>query len=335
MTDHERRLRLDDHTIPVAAGAPYDRLIAGSIRTPSSMSSAFARALAGALVLLALTGSTALGATRTGLAVDPVGDGPAPGRDITAVRAFWDSAGSLAVTAAFAGPVSEADRAQLTANARAATGRTCLLESQDTYLLLSGYTGPASSDDRGFGIGSPGWLSLDTGRVRDDAGRTVTLYLDDDRIGEYDLGCVDVRLSADGAQVDGVAPVFFGDGVDSDDDGVDDNRDVCPETSGAGADGCPTSGTVAPPLPTERRPPPASRVRTPTLCVVPSLTGISLARARWRLASGGCRLGPVTRRGRSSARGRWIVRRQGSKARVLHVVDTRVAVVVVWRPRRA
>jgi hypothetical protein len=299
------------------------------------MSSAFARALGCALLLLALTASTALGATRTGLAVDPVADGPTPGRDITAVRIFWDSAGSLAVTVAFAGPVGTEDRAQLTANARAATAdRTCLLESQDTYLLLSGYTGPASSDDRGFGIGSPGWLSLDTGRVRDDAGRTVTLYLDDPRIGEYDLGCVDVRLSADGAQIDGVAPVFFGDGVDSDEDGVDDNRDACPTTAGTGADGCPSPTVEGSPLPTERRPPPASRVQTPTLCAVPAITGMSLARARWRLVSAGCRLGHVKRRGRTKARGRWIVRRQGLKARVLHDVDTRVPVVVVRRARR-
>jgi hypothetical protein len=302
---------------------------------PSSLSFAFARALVCALFLLALTASSALGATRTGLAVDPVGDGPTPGRDITGVRIHWDSAGSLAVTAAFAGPVSAADRAQLTANARAAVGRACQLESQATYLLLSGYTGPASTDDRGFGIGSPGWLSLDTGRVRDDAGRTVTLYLDDPRIGEYDLGCVDVRLSADGVQVDGVAPVFFGDGVDTDQDGVDDNRDVCPSTAGSAANGCPSgTGTPieGPPLPTERRPPPGSRVHTPTLCVVPAIAGMSLAKARWRLISAGCRLGRVTRRARPNARGRWIVRRQRSKPRVLKVVGTRVAVVVRRTP---
>jgi hypothetical protein len=300
---------------------------------PSPTWSAWGWALACALVLLALSASSALGATRTGLATDPVGDGPTPGRDITGVRIHWDSAGSLAVTAAFAGPVSAEDRAQLTANARAAAGTTCLLESQETYLLLSGYTGPATSDDRGFGIGSPGWLSLDTGRVRDDAGRTVTLYLDDPRIGEYDLRCVDVRLSADGVQLDGVAPVFFGDGVDGDQDGVDDNRDACPATAGAGTNGCP-GAVEGSPLPTERRPPPASRVQTPTLCTVPAITGISLAKARLRLLSAGCRLGRVTRRGDPTARGRWIVRRQRVKPRVLHVVGTRVAVVAVWRARR-
>lgn len=326
---------MDDRTIHFAARAPYDRgITAGSFRMPSCTPSAFTRALACALLLLAFTASTALGATRTGLAVDPVGDGPTPGRDITGVRIHWDSAGSLAVTAAFAGPVSAADRAQLTANARAATGRTCLLDSQDTYLLLSGYTGAQSSDDRGFAIGSPGWLSLDTGRVRDDAGRTVTLFLDDARIGAYDLGCVDVRLSADGVQVDGVAPVFFGDGLDGDEDGVDDSRDACPTTGGAGADGCPTA-VQGSPLPTERRPPPASRVHTPTLCIVPAITGISLANARWRLASSGCRLGRVTRRGRPTAPGRWIVRRQRAKPRVLHVLGERVGVVVVWRARRS
>jgi hypothetical protein len=288
---------------------------------------AVARVLACAFLLLALTASTAAGATRTALAVDPVGDGPTPGRDITAVRAHWDSQGSLAVTAAFAGPVGAADRAQLTANARAAVGRTCQLESQDTYLLLSGYTGPASSDDRGFGIGSPGWLSLDTGRVRDDAGTSVTLYLDDPRIGEYDLGCVDIRLSADGVQVDGVAPVFFGDGLDVDDDGVDDSRDACPTTAGAGTDGCPASGAGSP-LPTERRPPPGSRVLTPTICNVPSISGTKLATARWRLARAGCRLGGVTRTGGKRRRGPWIVRRQRIKPRVLDVVGTRVPVVV-------
>jgi hypothetical protein len=294
------------------------------------MSSAFARALACAVLLLALTASTALGATRTALATDPVGDGPTPGRDITGVRIHWDSAGSLAVTAAFAGPVSADDRAQLTANARAATGRTCLLESQDAYLL---HTGPASSDDRGFGIGSPGWLSLDTGRVRDDAGRTVTLYLDDERIGEYDLGCVDIRLSADGVQVDGVAPVFFGDGVDTDDDGVDDNRDVCPTTAGPATNGCPDV-VAGSPLPTERRPPPGPRVQTPVVCNVPSITRISLGKARSRLARAGCWLGRVTRRGPRAPRGRWVVRRQLVKPRILHVVGTRVGVVVAWRARR-
>jgi hypothetical protein len=277
--------------------------------------------------VVAVAASTAAGATRTGLAVDPVGDGPAPGRDITGVRAHWDSAGSLAVTAVFAGPVGAADRAQLTANARAASGRTCLLESQDTYLLLSGYTGPASSDDRGFGIGSPGWLSLDTGRVRDDEGRTVTLYLDDPRIGEYDLGCVDVRLSADGVQIDGVAPVFFGDGVDGDDDGIDDSRDLCPDIAATGPNGCPAGA-----LPDERRPPPGSRVRTPVICNVPALAGKSLANARWRLLRAGCRLGHVTRRGRKAARGRWVVRRQSVKPRVLDELGTRVAVVVRRRP---
>jgi hypothetical protein len=250
------------------------------------------------------------------------------------VRIHWDSEGSLAVTAAFAGPVSEDDRAQLTANARAADSRTCLLESQDTYLLLSGYTGPATSDDRGFGIGSPGWLSLDTGRVRDDAGRTVTLFLDDPRIGEYDLGCVDVRLSADGAQVDGVAPVFFGDGLDSDQDSVEDSRDACPATAGSAEDGCPTT-TVGAPLPTERRPPPASRVQTPTICIVPEITGVSLSKARRRLARAGCWLGRVQRRGHRAAGERWVVRRQLTKPRVLHEVGKRVAVVVVARtPRR-
>jgi hypothetical protein len=289
---------------------------------PSSTST-LARALGCALALLAVAVPAASGETRTGFAVDPVGDGPAPGRDITAVRAHWDSAGSLAVTAVFAGPVGASDRAQLTANARAASGRTCLLESQDTYLLLSGYTGPASSDDRGFGIGSPGWLSLDTGRVRDDEGRTVTLFLDDPRIGEYDLGCVDVRLSADGAQIDGVAPLFFGDGIDRDDDGVDDSLDACPTTPGATSNGCP-GGT----LPSER-PPPPGRVHTPTICNVPSVKRMSLAHARWRLLRSGCRLGRVTRRGREHAPGKWVVRRQRIKPRVLHEVGTRVPVVVV------
>jgi hypothetical protein len=301
---------------------------------PSLTSSLCARALACAALLLALTASSSLGATRSGLATDPVGDGPTPGRDITGVRIFWDSAGSLTVTAAFAGTVTQADRAQLTANARAAAGRTCLLESQDTYLLLSGYTGPASSDDRGFGIGSPGWLSLDTGRVRDDPGRTVTLYLDDPRIGEYDLGCVDVRLSADGAQVDGVAPVFFGDGLDTDQDGVADSSDGCPTTAGAGANGCPIAADGSP-LPTERRPPPASRVHTPAFCKVPKIIGMSVIRARGRLASAGCWLGRVTRRGRRHAGETWIVRRQLSKPRVLYPVGKRIAVVVVARaPRR-
>jgi hypothetical protein len=296
--------------------------------------SSFARALALAALVPALGAASALGATKTGIAVDPVGDGPAPGRDITGVRIFWDSAGSLAVTAVFAGPVGAADRAQLTANARAASGRTCLLESQDTYLLLSGYTGPATSDDRGFGIGSPGWLSLDTGRVRDDEGRTVTLFLDDPRIGEYDLGCVDVRLSADATQIDGVAPVFFGDGLDTDEDGVDDSRDACPAAPGAGADGCPTAADGSP-LPVELRPPPPSRVRTPTICVVPKIQGMALGKARRRLASAGCWLGRVKHRGRRETGERWYVRRQLAKPRVLHEVGKRVAVVVVARlPRR-
>lgn len=299
--------------------------------TPAHLTSV-ARALACALLLLALTAGSALGATKEGLATDPVGDGPTPGRDITAVRTFWDSAGSFVVTVGFAGPVGAADRAQLTANARAAAGRTCLLESQDTFLLLSGYTGPESSDDRGFAIGSPGWLSLDTSRVRDDAGRTVTLFLDDPRIGEYDLGCVDVRLSADGVQVDGLPPVFFGDGVDSDQDGVDDSRDACPAMPASAADGCPRAADGTP-LPTELRPPPASRVKTPTFCNVPAIKGFSLAKARRRLARAGCWLGHVTKRGRRTARGRWIVRRQRSKPRVLHDVGKRVAVVVVWRAR--
>jgi hypothetical protein len=290
---------------------------------PSFWSSALAWALVCALALLAVAVPAAAGETRTALGVDPIGDGPAPGRDITAVRAHWDSAGSLAVTAAFAGPVGAADRAQLTANARAASGRTCLLESQDTYLLLSGYTGPASSDDRGFGIGSPGWLSLDTGRVRDDEGRTVTLFLDDPRIGEYDLGCVDVRLSADGAQIDGVAPLFFGDGIDRDGDGVDDSLDACPTSPGATANGCP-AGTLPP-----ERPPPRGRVRMPTICDVPAVKRLSLGDARWRLLRSGCRLGKVTRRGRKHAPGKWVVRRQGIKPRVLHEVGTRVSVVVV------
>jgi hypothetical protein len=225
-------------------------------------------------------------------------------------------------------PSTRSGTAPRPANARAASGRTCLLESQETYLLLSGYTGPATSDDRGFGIGSPGWLSLDTGRVRDDAGRTVTLFLDDPRIGQYDLGCVDVRLSADGAQIDGVAPVFFGDGIDRDDDGVDDSLDACPTTPGSTANGCPAGS-----LPTEQRPPPGSRVRTPTICNVPVIKGMSLADARWRLLRSGCRLGRVTHRGRKSARGRWVVRRQSAKPRVLQEVGTRIAVVVVRRPR--
>lgn len=291
---------------------------------PSSTPSALRRAMGCALVLLAVAVPAAAAETRTGFAVDPAGDGPTPGRDITGVRAHWDSAGSLAVTAVFAGPVGAADRAQLTANARAAAGRTCQLESQDTYLLLSGYTGPATSDDRGFGIGSPGWLSLDTGRVRDDAGRTVTLFLDDPRIGEYDLGCVDVRLSADGAQIDGVAPLFFGDGIDRDDDGVDDSLDACPTAPGTTANGCP-GGT----LPDEQRPPPPARVRTPTICNVPAVKGMSLANARWRLLRSGCRLGRVTRRGRKHAPGKWVVRRQGVEPRVLDEVGRRVAVVVV------
>jgi hypothetical protein len=288
-----------------------------------SFSSALARALGCAIAVLAVAVPAASGATRTALAVDPVGDGPTPGRDITGVRAYWDSEGSLAVTAAFAGPIGAADRAQLTANARAASGRTCLLESQDTYLLLSGYTGPASSDDRGFGIGSPGWLSLDTGRVRDDEGRSVTLFLDDPRIGEYDLGCVDVRLSADGAQIEGVAPIFFGDGIDRDEDGVEDSRDVCPTIRGTSLNGCPAGS-----LPPEQWPPPSPRVRTPTICNVPAIVGMSLVNARWRLLRSGCRLGRVTRRGRRSSHGRWIVRRQSAKPRVLEDVGTRVAVVV-------
>jgi hypothetical protein len=295
---------------------------------PSHALSALTRALGCALVLVAVIAPVAAARTRTAIAVDLVGDGPRPGRDITAVRAHWDSAGSLAVTVAFAGPVSEADRAQLTANARAASGRTCLLQSQATYLLLSGYTGPATADDRGFGIGSPGWLSLDARRVRDDAGRTVTLYLDDPRIGAYDLGCVDVRLSADGATIDGVTPVFFGDGVDRDGDGVDDSRDACPGTPAVTLNGCPAGV-----LPTERRPPPPSRVTTPTICNVPAVAGRSLSSARWRLLRSGCRLGHVTRRGSTKGRGKWIVRRQSARPRVLLEVGTRIAVVV--RRKRA
>lgn len=290
---------------------------------PSSSLSALTRALGCAILLLAVIAPVAAARTRTAVAVDLVGDGPTPGRDITAVRAHWDSAGSLAVTVAFAGPVGVADRAQLTANARAASGRTCLLQSQNTYLLLSGYTGPASADDRGFGIGSPGWLSLDAGRVRDNAGRTVTLYLDDPRIGAYDLGCVDVRLSADGATVDGLPPVFFGDGVDRDGDGVDDSRDACPDTPAVALNGCPAGV-----LPTEQRPPPRSRVRTPTICNVPAVTGRSLSSARWRLLRSGCRLGRVTRRGSRKGPGKWIVRRQSARPRVLHDVGTRIAVVI-------
>ena len=318
---------MDDRTSPVLAQHAYDRCITGRIRT-SRRSSTPARVLGCALALLAIVAPAAAAETRTAVGVDIVGDGPTPGRDITAVRAHWDSAGSLAVTAAFAGPISAADRAQLTANARAASGRTCLLESQDTYLLLSGYTGPATSDDRGFGIGSPGWLSLDTGRVRDDAGRTVTLFLDDPRIGEYDLGCVDVRLSADGATVDAMVPLFFGDGIDRDNDGVDDSLDACPTTAGATANGCP-AGT----LPDERQPP-RERVQTPTICNVPNITRVSLANARWRLLRSGCRLGRVTHRGAKHRRGKWVVRRQRTKPRVLDEVGTRVAVVVVRARKR-
>src|SRR5918996_815038 len=99
--------------VPVGDRGAYDRIItAGRIRRLSCSSSTPARALGCALLLLAVFVPAAGAATRTGLAVDPVGDGPTPGRDITGVRVHWDSAGSLAVTAAFAGPVGAEDRAQ-------------------------------------------------------------------------------------------------------------------------------------------------------------------------------------------------------------------------------
>jgi hypothetical protein len=307
----------------VTAGAPITRL---------------ARAFACALLVVLLAAPGALAETRTALATDPAGDAPTAGRDITAVRAFWDSAGSLAVTVAFAGPVGPDDRAQVTANARAANGRSCLLESQDTYLLLSGYTGAATSDDRGFGIGSPGWLSLDVRRVRGDDAKSVTLFLDDTRIGAYDLGCVDIRLSADGAAVDSVAPVFFGDGTDRDGDGVPEPRDACPDAAAQTDNGCPVAGALTsaglPPLPRERFGPPRSGVRnSKRRCVVPKLRGVSLAGAKKRLTRAGCRLGRVKRAG-SSSRGRWVVRSQSAKPKARHVAGKRVNVVLKRSAKR-
>lgn len=288
-----------------------------------------------ALVLLAAPAAQAV--TRTVLGVDATGDAPRPGRDITGVRAHWDSEGSLVVTVVFAGAVQTADRAQITANARAAEGRNCLLQSQETYLLLSGYTGPATSDDRGFGIGSPGWLSLDVMRVRSDEGRSVTLLLDDPRIGEYDLGCVDIRLSADGAAVDEVAPVFFADGTDTDGDGVFDGQDRCPQTSATTEDGCPvisgTGTTQLPPLPDERFGPPPSRIRlSMRRCVVPKLTRAPLDVVRRWLPLVDCRVGRVTKRHRRGDRGRWVVLRQSAKPGARHVRGTKVHLVVVRRP---
>lgn len=304
-----------------------------------SLTSPVLRTLLCAFVLVLLAAPAAQAVTRTVLAVDPAGDGPRPGRDITGVRAHWDSAGSLVVTVAFAGAVQTADRAQITANARAADGRNCLLQSQETYLLLSGYTGPATGDDRGFGIGSPGWLSLDVMRVRSDDGKSVTLLLDDPRIGEYDLGCVDIRLSADGDAVDAVDPVFFADGTDTDGDGVVDGKDACPQAPGTGADGCAqdpagTSGTASlAPLPTERYGPPPSRISMSTRrCVVPKLIGAPLDVVRRWLPLVGCRAGRVTRRVRRGDRGRWVVLRQSNKPGAKHVRGTRVSLVVVRRP---
>jgi hypothetical protein len=303
---------------------------------PSRWSVSWAVLCAFALVLLAAPAAQAV--TRTVLAVDPTGDGPRPGRDITGVRAHWDSAGSLVVTVAFAGAVATADRAQITANARAANGRDCLLQSQETYLLLSGYTGPATSDDRGFGIGSPGWLSLDVMRVRSDDGKSVTLLLDDPRIGEYDLGCVDIRLSADGNAVDAVDPVFFADGTDTDGDGVVDGKDACPQTSGTKADGCPetqsgTRSTELAPLPTERFGPPPSRIRlSMRRCVVPKLTRAPLDVVRRWLPLVDCRVGKVKKRVRRGDRGRWVVLKQSAKPGARHVRGTKVDLVVVRRP---
>lgn len=288
-----------------------------------------------ALVLLAAPAASAV--TRTVLAADPSGDASTPGRDITGVRAHWDSAGSFVVTVAFAGPVSTADRAQITANARSAQGRDCLLTSQETYLLLSGYTGPASGDDRGFGIGSPGWLSLDVTRVRSDDARSVTLLLDDPRIGEYDLGCVDIRLSADGNAVDTVAPVFFADGTDSDGDGVVDGKDSCPQTVAVTADGCPAgtsggSGAGLAPLPEERYGPPPSRIQLSSRrCIVPKLVGVPLDVVRRWLPLVDCRVGRVSKRIRRGARGRWVVLKQSNKPGAKHVRGTKVNLVVVRR----
>ena len=307
--------------------------MAGGLRTPARTLAV----LACALVTLAVGASSAGAVTRTVVATDPTGDGPTPGRDVTGVRAHWDSLGSLVVTVAFAGPVQPADRAQITANARAADGRKCLLESQDTYLLLSGYTGAQSGDDRGFGIGSPGWLSLDVQRVRADDGTSVTVLLDDPRIGEYDLGCVDVRLSADGAAVDAVEPIFFADGVDSDGDGVADGRDGCPDAAAKTADGCPLVGattTTSARLPRERRGPPASAVRLSSArCVVPDVRRVTPAVATRRLRRAGCRVGRVRRVERPGVRGAWVVRRQSSKVGARHVTGTRVSLTLVRRAR--
>lgn len=310
----------------------------GELRLPW-WASALTRALLCVCAVVLVAAPSAGAVTRTVLAVDPTGDGPTPGRDITGVRAHWDSEGSLVVTVAFAGPVQTADRAQITANARAATGRTCMLESQETYLLLSGYTGPQSSDDRGFGIGSPGWLSLDVQRVRGDDGRSVTVLLDDPRIGEYDLGCVDIRLSADGAAVDSVEPVFFADGTDTDGDGVVDGRDACPGTPSPTDDGCPSSGgsqsggTALAPLPDERYGPPPSRIQmSRRRCVVPKLTRVPLDVVRRWLPLVDCKVGRVKRRVRRGDRGRWVVLSQSAKPGARHVRGTRVHLVVVRRP---
>ena len=310
----------------------------GELRTWSSRS-AVLRGLLCAVALVLLAAPAASAFTRTVVATDPTGDASVPGRDITGVRAHWDSAGSFVVTVKFAGAVSTADRAQITANARTAQNRNCLLQSQETYLLLSGYTGPATGDDRGFGIGSPGWLSLDVMRVRSDDGTSVTLLLDDPRIGEYDLGCVDIRLSADGTAVDEVAPVFFADGTDSDNDGVVDGKDSCPTTTAATADGCPpgtsggSSGTGLAPLPEERYGPPPSRIQLSTRrCVVPKLTGVPLDVVRRWLPLVDCRVGRVSKRVRRGDRGRWVVLKQSNKPGAKHVRGTRLSLVVVRRP---
>lgn len=162
------------------------------------------------------------------------------------------------------------------------------------------------------------------------------MFLDDPRIGEYDLGCVDVRLSADGAQVDGLPPVFFGDGVDTDGDGVDDSRDLCPQIAARTDDGCPTAtgntGTTSSPLATQRRPPPAGRVSASSACLVPDLRGTTIAAARRRLANAGCTLGKVIRAKRPKrGKGAWKVRSQRSRPGAAKAAGAPVTVVVARR----
>ena len=296
------------------------------------------RTLALTIATVLLCAASASAEPLIGAATDPAGDGPSPGRDLVEARAAYDrEAGAFSAAVTFAGAIGAGDGAQLGIIAHSGTPDECRQTESGTLFALSGST---AEDSTWFAFGNvDSVFEFGVQPERSDDDRTITASYADERLRAYDLRCLDIRLSADGESLDLIAPFWFlGLGPDRDKDGSADNVDRCVDEGGPReTDGCPVpteqrAGLA--PLPRQTAPLPPSRVRQGTLpgCRVPQLVGLTVKRAKARLAKSRCRLGRVVRK--RGAR-RLVVQLQTVGAGSRFARGTKVDVVLAPRARRS